>query len=462
VADVSKYWKFVKLTSNNKYRVEMIAAVRTYVESSFPSRFDVADTAIQQQFWQKMRLGEKLAEVGLRCYISHKIYQVCFDLGSKFGSRNGFNYQDLLPYVLDDEVLLALEVQQNRPSSAYQSLATTILTTFHPNKGSLSTWVNRYVKQHPDLKQFLLQHGVFLVSDWALLNDANPKHVKRILVDMYRSTNVEATQACDLLISYHAVYREERIEQRLTGATLPCQPPTAEQLIRIADDLQKRTGRKYTREVVLNQLNGLASKIREYRITVQGGSVLSVSFDEPAIQAIVEQQQVAPDAEEEKEFLNLYQNQFLESLDQAISLVINDFLEQLRRKKSGVEESFLTALHLFHCQGESMSQIAPQIGLRKQYEVTRLLKLNELRADIRQKLLVILRDRVLDIAKYFANSERLEDLDKQVESILEEQISGVIQQAESEAKNPIRNQPLRNLLARRLCHYLNARNTKLC
>ena len=102
-----------------------------------------------------------------------------------------------------------------------------------------------------------------------------------------------------------------------------------------------------------------------------------------------------------------------------------------------------------------MSQIAPEIGLKKQYEVTRLLKLSDLRADIRQKLLIILSKKVIDIAKNFSNTQKLQNLDKQIQTILDEQISTIIQEAESEVKNPVRNQPLKNLIARRICNYLD-------
>lgn len=452
----------------------MIAAAQTYFHSSFPGlteQTEVSDTTLVRQLWrvccQSTETDEHyLAEICLRCYISHQIYQVCYDLGAKFGSSNGFTCQDLLPFVLDDEVLLATQTQQKKiassstSSKAYQSLATTVLQTFDPAKGSLNTWVNRYVKQHPELKRFLLQHGVYLVSDWALLNDTNPRQLQRILADMYRLTSIEIQQTCELLVSYHLVYREDRLQQRLVGATLPCQPPTDEQLTRIANDLQTRTNRTLSAKTILSQLQAIALQLRRYRIAAQGGYVSSVAFDQPEIQPIVERSQTQDD-EEQVEFIKLYQNHFFQSLDQAISQVIDDFVSQLQRKRSSVEQSFLTALHLFHCQGQSMTQIAPQIGLKKQYEVTRLLKLNELRADIRHQLLVMLRDRILDIAKQFTDSERLQSLDRQVELILDEQISSIIQEAESEVKSPIRNQPLRSLLARRLCHYLNSRNTKL-
>lgn len=472
--DVSKYWKFVKLSTSSP-SVEMIVAAQTYFHSSFPGlaqKVEVSDAALVRSLWQQVRSSKEtdtnepyLAEICLRCYISHQIYQVCFDLGTKFGSRNGFTYQDLLPFVLVDEVLLATPAQQQmlkaKPTqSSYQSLATTVLKTFDPAKGSLNSWVNRYVKQHPELKRFLIQHGVFLISDWALLNDTNSKQLQKILTDMHHLTSVEIQQMCLLLVSYHAVYRQDRLSQRRGGATLPCQPPTDEQLTRIASELQAQTDRRLSAKAILSQLQAIASKIRQYRIVAQGGSVSSVSFDRPEIQPMVERAQVTPDDEEQNEFIKLYQTQFLECLDKAISQVINDFISQFKRKRSFDEQSFITALHLFHCQGQSMTEIAPQIGLERQYQVTRLLKLNELRVDIRQHLLVMLRDRVLDTAKLFADFERLQSLDRQVELILDEQISSMISEAESEAKNPTRDRPLRGLLARRICHYLNSKNTK--
>ena len=440
----------------------MIVAAQTYFQKQGLAQAEVSDAAVVRFLWQQ-RVGEAdtdecyLAEICLRCYISHQIYQVCLDLATKFGNRNGFTCQDLLPFVLDDEVLLATPKGQQKlraSTQSYQSVATTVLKTFDPAKGSLSTWVNRYVKQHPELKRFLLQHGVFLISDWALLNDTNSKQLQKILTDMYRLTSVEIQQMCDLLVSYHAVYRQDRLEQRLAGATPACQPPTDEQLTRIAGELQAQTNRILNAKTILNQLQAIAIKIRQYRILAQGGSVSSVSLDRPEIQPMVERSQITPDDSEQIEFLKLYQTQFLECLDRAISQVIHDFISKFKSKRSFDEQSFLTALHLFHCQGQSMTQIAPQIGLKKQYEVTRLLKLNELRVDIRQQLLMMLRDRVVDTAKQFADTERLQSLDQQVELILEEQISGIISEAESEAKNPLRDQPLRGLLARRLCRQL--------
>ncbi|MEL7245531.1 MAG: hypothetical protein AAGM40_24825 [Cyanobacteria bacterium J06573_2] len=458
----SKYWKFVRINSAGEVRVETMVAAQNYFQQRFSNLDDnlITDAAIVRQLWQQVDLKKSSpAQLCLRCYISKLVYWVCFDLAKNFGCDKGFTCGDLLPFVLDDEVLL-------KSRNSYQSLATRILQTFDPDKGSLKTWVIRYVKQHPEIHRFLLENGIFIISDWAILNDTNRQELQRIFTQMYQSATVEIQQSIELLISYHAVYREDRIQQRLKGKTLPCKQPTPEQLKRIIDDFQSRNSNisrlELTNEIVLNQLQSIAAKLRKYRIAVRGGSVSTVSMYQPEIQNVAEKKlQLQTDTNTEQiEFIKQYQKQFITSLDLAISQVVEEFISRSQRRRSFNQEAFTQGLELFHCQGLSMSQIAPEIGLKKQYEVTRLLRLNDLRADIRQKLLIILSQRVIDIAKNFSNTQKLQNLDNKIQIILEEQISTIIQEAESEVKNPVRNQPLKNLIARRICDYLDRLKVK--
>lgn len=440
--------------------MEVITSAKTYFSEQFPDWTDAAevtDAVVQRELWQRMTRAETatesyLAELCLRCFISAQIDRVCRDLGMKFGSRNGFTHQDVLPFVLDDD-------GRTQRNSGYRSLAQTVLKSFDPAKASLGTWVNLQVKQHPDLKRFLLEHGVYLVSDWAILNDTTPKQLQRILTEIYQFSDIDSQFAGELLKSFHTIYREERLQQRLSGMKQACQPPTPEQLNRIAQDLLSQTQTRISPEMVMHQLSAIAAKLRRYRIAAKGGAVESVSFDQPEIQPMVDRAQATQEEDEHQEFLQFYQSQFIECLDHAIAEVIPHVTATLQRKRNPTDQAFLTALHLFHCQGQSMGDIAPQIGLKKQYEVTRLLKLNDLRADIRQRSLSILRDRVMEKAKLFAEVDRLKRLEAQVELILDEQLTSVIAEAEAEAKSPVRNQPLKNLLARRLCRYLASRKS---
>ncbi|NJR50072.1 MAG: hypothetical protein HC780_11390 [Leptolyngbyaceae cyanobacterium CSU_1_3] len=439
----------------------MIISAKTYFHQHFPDwieQGEVPDAIVVRQLWQHSQEPNNthessLAQLCLRCYLSHQIEQVCRRLSATFGSLNGFTTSDLLCFVLDDDGQLG----QTRD---YRSLSATILQTFNPDKGSLKAWVSRQVKQHPDLKQFLLQQGVYLISDWAILNDTTAKQLRRILAETYHFATVEVEELGELLQSFHAVYRHDRLQQRLTKVR-PCQPPTPDQLSRISKDLHSRTGHTLTPEAISRQLTTIAHRLRSYRIAAQGGLVASISYDQSDIQPMIDRIQPDQEDEEQIEFLKFYQSQFLESLDRAIADVISRAIAILQKKRTPSDHLFVTALALFHCQGQAMGDIAPQIGFKKQYEVTRLLKLNDLRTDIRQTSLLMLRDRVLDRAKLYTDVDRLQRLDQQVDLILNEQLTSVIEEAESEARSPVRNQPLRSLFARRLCHHLALRKSHL-
>jgi myo-inositol catabolism protein IolC len=103
-----------------------------------------------------------------------------------------------------------------------------------------------------------------------------------------------------------------------------------------------------------------------------------------------------------------------------------------------------------------MGEIAPVVGLQAQYQVSRLLKLKEFRADIRQQMLKDLRDRTLAKATIYTHPDQLQTLEQQVEAALDEQIAAAMQEAETEA-SIAKNRSSRSLFAQRLCRHLEAR-----
>ncbi len=123
---------------------------------------------------------------------------------------------------------------------------------------------------------FLLEHEVYLVSDWAILNDTSSKQLQRIFSQFHHLTSQEIQQATQLLGSYHAVYRAQRLKARQAGIK-GCQPPTTEQLRQMQDRLSTQTNRMICPETLLAQLEEMASRLRQYRIHVRRGS-LAVSL----------------------------------------------------------------------------------------------------------------------------------------------------------------------------------------
>ena len=467
---VSKYWRLVSLTASGKPKVQEIVLAKEFFIQQFPNlneAEDISNSLVQKRFVELTRFDSKLsannqdcllAEFCLRCYISHQIELACLQLEQRFGQEHDFNRYDLFPLVLDDTPENFRISNKKVNPSTYKPLAINILETFNSQKASLNTWITRLVKQYRELNLFLLEKGVYLISDWAILNDTNNKQIKRILTEFHNLTEVEISQASILLESYHAVYRQERLKQRRAGVKSKCQPPTQEQLIKIALLIREKKNFQLTPEAVLSQLQNLADLLRQYRLYVRGGRAKSQqSLD--AIPGIADQLQVNSqeleknEQQEQTEFLQAYRQQFTSCLDLSIEAVVQHRYICLAKKKGEKEQHFLKALNLFHCQGKSMGEIAPLINLKAQYQVTRLLKLKELRTDIRQKLLQELCDRTFTLATQYASVQQLQKLEEQLETALTERIDTMMQEAETEACIA-KERACSSLFSRRLCHYL--------
>jgi hypothetical protein len=455
----SRYWQLVKLDTTGHRQVEEVLSAKEFFQQQFSEltgQKEVPDALIQRQLWNLIQENEAgdhttLAKLCLRCYISHIIDSVCRQLAYKFGRQHNFTANDLLPYVLDDE-----GVSRRPHSNEYQSLSSRILDSYDPDKAALSTWVYRRLIRHDALEPVLLEHGVFLRSDWSFLN-ADLSTQLRILRNFHALSDIEIAQAKVLLESYHAVYRASyrasRISEQPSGSSRRCQPPTSEQLHQIAQELQ--TDELLPSEVVLSQLQALAAQLRQYRIaTKQGGAAPMASIEDhfSAVDRIPAPEQ-EEDADEQRELLRRYEELFMSCLDETIAQVIGDRFTTLPRKRTPAQ--FITALKLLYCQGLSMTSIATQLNLGAQSQVTRLLQLTELRADIRQRWLAALQERVPELVRSFDSLERLKDWDRRLEQALSEEVEAVLQEAVTETRSS-RNCPLTSRFAQRLCYYLDS------
>jgi hypothetical protein len=467
MASASRYWRLVQVDGVGELRSNELLEARVFFQERFgvsSSQTELTDLQIQHELMAiyqgnaSTRSSDRyLAEQCLRCFVSQQIVQVCSRLANKY-VKHGVRREDLLHLVLGD-VARQFSAEQFA-SSAQRSLATEILETFDPSRAGLNTWVFRQVRHHRELNILLREHGVYLIGDWAILNDTRPEQLERILSQFYMLATPEIREAGLLLEAYHAIYREDRWQQRQSGAIRgreECPQPTAEQLTRIAQQIKEAGNLSLSNKSILSRLQAIATQLRHYRVYVRSGALPAKLRVEDTILEREEIQASEEDApSEQAEFLTFYREQFLGCLDQAIELAVNDRLTYLRRKAPKTAEQFLTALDLFHCQGQAMGKIAPQIGLTAQYQVSRLMKLDEFRASVRQKMLKLLKDRVFDQAKLYADPRYLLNLDHRIETALDEQIEQLIKEAADQSAVGRRNCPLTGLFARRLCHQLNA------
>lgn len=443
----SNYWRLVRLNATGRRKVEEIESAKAFFQAEFSvllSQGEIDDRTIQNRLLHLLHESDRaaIAETCLRCFISHKIEQICLQLEAQFGKKHGFTRCDLFSFVLD-------EVSPKQLKTQYKSLATEILETFDCHKGSLNSWIARLVKHHRELNAFLLQHGVYLVSDWAILNDTNIKQLKRIFSEFHHLTPGEIEQFCLLLETYHAVYRRDRLRLRQSGGNAgQCSPPASSQIAEMISYFHAKSGVQLQPEKVMNQLREMADKLREYRIYIRGGMAKTESLytvDNWSLKNNIQE-------EEEVEFLTAYRTAFRNCLDESLELAIGDRLNRPSRQKNYSGEQFIFGIHLFHCEQLSMSEIAGLIGLEYQYQVSRLLKLKEFRADVRQRMLKCLHNCVLQQATAYTDPDLLPQLEQKIEVALDEQITQLINEAEAESSNPNRRE--QSLFTARLCHHL--------
>lgn len=445
----AKYWTMLKLSSDGHYQPVVQPLARSLMHAQFPDLDSptLDDDRIQHYLFN---CSQPDAQLCLRCYLSHAIAQACESLVRQFGTHHRFQINDLLPLVLDDDATLN--------PVPYQPLSLHILKTFQPSAGSLTSWAIRQVRQHADVKQFLLEHGVYLISPWALLNDTKPEHLPPILTQFYRLHPTEVHHAYLLLESYRSVYLPDRLQQRLQhGNRTACSPPTSEQLHRICELMQEKTQMVIPSDTLLKQLQTLAQRLRQYRLARRGGVQSGQSFDEPESRERLEYQLADktddPVAADHAEFLQRYRQSFQTVLQKALAIVIQDRVQKAASPQQS--DRFLVALQSYYCQQLSMGEIAAKIGIRAQDAVSRLLSLKPLRADVRHQMSSHLKTVVFSQAAYYVTPEQLQDLDCQIQAALDEQLEAFIQAESQRDKTPKGLKKGETHFSKSLCHYLD-------
>lgn len=425
-----RYWTHVRLEASGKLKRQEIASAKAFFQQQFPDYVEAEeppDLLIQRQLVKLMRLAagadssaerSQLAECCLRCYVSQQIPQVCLNLERRFATQGQFTCNDLLPYVLDD----VNPLQPHSPQSGaardqgsrtnYQPLALKIVHTFDPEQSNLSTWTKRLVWQQKYLNAALNECGIYLASDWSILSHTSPGRLQRLLSGVLSEAEIQ--RACCLLNSFHAVYRADRMQRRSTSPGQRCTEPNQDQLERMVVHLTQQGIQGYTPTRVLRELRELAQTLR------QGKKIAATSLDDENTSFLADQQQVrqaGAEDENQDDFLSRYRQESEQCLVQAIQQTIDNRLAYLRSKKPPKDsqalpedEAFLKALRLFYCEDRSMTEIAPLVGKQKQYQVTRLLKLDDLRADVRMSWLFLMVDQLDLLLQDYLNSDQLQQL----------------------------------------------------
>ena len=473
----SKYWQMCQISLSQErggYEYRSVEAARELFEQTVSDSPQAQNGDIQTRLLDLFQPQNSAidapcrADAGfsLRCFVSHPILKACQKIDSLFASNNSFTYRDLLPFVLDDDAQTAIVLDQDGHSqlildqtgktkiSPYKFFSVKILGTYNPDsqsKMSLDNWAYLQTKQNKELKNFLSEFGFKLLSDWALLNRARAKQLEGL-----------SKRDRHLIKAFHEVYRRDRRKQRNNGARR-CPDPNKSQLREMLGYLQQREIVIETTVEMMKELKQVATQLRQYDIW---SCRAPLEIQAPETGTYVPRPDLPHDSTnemevEEQEFLDFLHHQFQLALVDAIAQEIEHKLTKLQKSKryAPLAEQFIPGLQLYYCQGKSLKEIAPQLGMSSWDQARRILNPGGILSQVREKCVQQLLESILNqaslkgLTKIPPEPDYLKTLAQQIEAFADGE---VFQEAAAEIKAG-KNRSLNSLYAQQLRLYFEQR-----
>jgi hypothetical protein len=467
----SKYWTICQISlakSRVGYERRLIPSAQVFFQQQFsnlpPSQSTDIQVALLARFQSlnpesnvKNRAHNGLC---LRCYVSYSILKTCQTIDNLFAGDKQFTYQDLLPFVLNDDgktliilgegnAQLRLNEAGDTQSTSYKTFAVELLRTYKsdsPSSMSLDNWAFLQTKQHPELKNFLSEFGFQPLSDWALLNRGRVRQLEQ-LSDMDRH----------LVEVFHAVYRRDRRQQQKVRR---CPDPTTSQLQEMGELLQQRGVEIKSVDQLLKALRQVAKQLRQFDVW-QAREPLEIQDSQTGeYQLRVDLPSDSMDEldAEKQEFLEFLNQQLETALSQNMEQAIQTQITQLGKSKkyAPFASGFIRGLQLYYCEGLSLREIGPQLGMSSWDQTRRILNPGELLSQVRRLTVQQLLDPILTKAQeqgFIAKSaapDHLKTLLEQLEAFVDEEIFA---EAVSEIKAG-KNRQMDSIYAQQLKRYV--------
>jgi len=410
----SRYWNIWRISPTSErvgYKHCLVPTAQEFAQKQVTDSQNEDVQAVLLSYFHAKKsdvdiISRSHAGLCLRCYVSDPILKACQKIDTLFSGDKQFTYQDLLPFVLNDDgqtlvildsdrkTQLILNDNGEAKTSAYKFFSIRILQTFKSDfqsSMSLDNWTYLQTKQNPELKDFLSEFGFKHLSDWALLNKARPKQLERLSVRDRHFVEI-----------FHTVYRRDRLQQRSQG-TRKCPDPSSDQLREMLTYLQEKN-------VLINSTVELMKELRQVAILLRQYDIWS--YREPL--EIQDQDTgsytIRPDLPTNSlNELDVEQRELSELLHDSLNLALTDAIKQeIRVHMTGLQKSkkyailaqqFIPGLQLYYCQGLSLKDIAPQLGMTSWDQARRVLNPGELLSKVRTLTVQQLLDNILKVAE---------------------------------------------------------------
>ncbi len=478
---LSRYWEILRLdpaSQGRGYRRQPLTGALEFFQEQFPDMAMSAnpattvssEQAIQTLLFSLFRAAKgelvTIARAGLclRCYVSYPILYACKKIARQFSASGRFTYQELLPFVLNDDgrslivlgedykTQLVLTEQGTMPLR-FPVFTVEVLRKFDsdsPTRSSLDSWVYYQTQQNQDIKDFLSEQGLSYLSDWALLNRARTKQLETLLPDERQ-----------IVAAFHAVYRRDR--RHAHAIAVRCPDPTPAQLQEMVAILQKNHSPIRSPDHLQRELQRIARQLRQYAVWNRSGPVsesLEITHPETEIERELPDSNATNTLEnlEQQEIREFCHHQLMACLDWGICQTLREQLHHLRQRPryASFASKFIPALQLIYGEGLSQSEVASRLEMTNQSQVSRIVNIKNLLNQVRLQTTGKLFQDLLDIASQFNPGEASNNPDYlcNLMNLVEDFADAEVFQAAAAEIMTTKNRSLSSIYAQRLRHYI--------
>ncbi len=177
--------------------------------------------------------------LALRCRVSHPMEAWLRVAHSRYRDSYSLDLMAMAGYALDDTGSLSIRTGPRHlapftyaeiaslPKGLISPFSAEVIRTYEPEKCGLPHWARLKLQCHNDLKAYFREHGLLLISDWALLADSSAKRVRESW-EVFGGGGFTAEQATALVAAYKPLYRQAMHAYRQsTGKASGWQPDPA-------------------------------------------------------------------------------------------------------------------------------------------------------------------------------------------------------------------------------------------
>ncbi|QPN70009.1 hypothetical protein [Synechococcus sp. CBW1108] len=175
----------------------------------------------------------------LRCRISHALHGWLLATYKVHKALHGIEVEVMASYALDDDGELTIRTGPSEtapftyaqiasmPAGLISPFSAEVLRSYDSALCGLPHWSRLKIQAHNELKAYFRQHGLLLISDWALLSNSSPTRVRQACAQHVRSrATIEAL--CALHGRYGLPYEAAKLSyKQATGKASGWQPDLA-------------------------------------------------------------------------------------------------------------------------------------------------------------------------------------------------------------------------------------------